>query len=202
MTEINLTHEDKDRELVELCRKGDTGAFELLVRNYQKKMFNMAFRITGSTEDAAEVVQDSFVSAYRNLKNFEARSRFSTWLYAITVNTARNRLSQTRTRDRHETNSLDDPSPIDKNMKKFEPASGDASALDLLSRKEQQEKVQECLNRLDQEFREVIVLRDIQGFSYEEISAMLSIAAGTVKSRIYRARDSVKNCLKKIWGDR
>ncbi|MBI5075350.1 MAG: sigma-70 family RNA polymerase sigma factor [Nitrospirae bacterium] len=194
-------HEDKDRELVALCRKGDIDAFEILVRNYQKKMFNMAFRITGSMEDASEVVQDAFVSAYRNLKRFEERSQFSTWIYAITVNTARNRLTQARTRSRHETDSLDDPSSAGEDMKKFEPASGEPSALDLLSRKEQQLKVQECLNRLDHDFREVIVLRDVQGFSYDEISAILSIAAGTVKSRIFRARESVKECLKKMLGD-
>lgn len=201
MTETNPMHEDKDRELVALCRKGDIDAFEILVRNYQKKMFNMAFRITGSMEDASEVVQDAFVAAYRNLKRFEERSQFSTWIYAITVNTARNRLTQVRTRSRHEIDSLDDPSSADEDMKKFELASGDPSALDLLGRKEQKQKVQECLNRLDQDFREVIVLRDIQGFSYDEISAMLGIAAGTVKSRIFRARESVKNCLKKIMGD-
>jgi len=201
MTDTNPRLEDKDRELVALCRKGDTDAFEILVRNYQKKMFNMAFRITGSMEDASEVVQDAFVSAYQNLKRFEERSQFSTWIYAITVNTARNRLTQVRTRSRHETASLDDPSSVDEDMKKFEPASGDPSALDLLSRKEQQQKVQECLNRLEQDFREVIVMRDLQGFSYEEISAMLNIAAGTVKSRIFRARESVKDCLKKILGD-
>jgi len=201
MTDINPIHENEERELVTLCRKGDIEAFEILVRNYQKKMFNIAFRITGSMEDASEVVQDAFVSAYKNLKRFEERSRFSTWIYAITINTARNRLSQARTRRVHETSSLDDPSSIDEDMKKFEPASDDPSALDRLIEKDRQKSVQECLNHLEQDFREVIVLRDIQGFSYEEISAMLSIAAGTVKSRIFRARESVKDCLKKLLGD-
>ncbi len=201
MTDINPIREDEDSELVTLCRKGDADAFEILVRNYQKKMFNIAFRITGSMEDASEVVQDAFVSAYKNLKRFEERSRFSTWIYAITVNTARNRLTQISARSRHETDSLDDPSSVDENMKKFEPASDDPSALDTLIKRDQQKSVQECLNRLEQDFREVIVLRDIQGFSYEEISVMLSIAAGTVKSRIFRAREAIKDCLKKLLGD-
>jgi len=201
MTDANLKHEDGDRELVALCRKGDADAFETLVRNYQKKMFNIAFRITGSMEDASEVVQDAFVSAHRNLKDFEQKSRFSTWLYSITVNTAKNRLTQTRTRSMRESASLDDPSPCDEKMKKFEPASNDPSALELISRKEQQQKVQECLDRLEQDFREVIVLRDLQGFSYTEISRMLALAEGTVKSRLFRARDSVRACLKKLLGE-
>ena len=201
MTDKSLTHEDKDRELVALCRKGDIDAFETLVRNYQKKMFNIAFRITGSMEDASEVVQDAFVSAHRNLKDFEQKSRFSTWLYSITVNTAKNRLTQSKTRSMHESASLDDPSPCDEKMKRFEPASNDPSALEQLSRKEQQQKVQECLDRLEQDFREVIVLRDLQGFSYTEISRILALAEGTVKSRLFRARDSVKDCLKKLLGE-
>jgi RNA polymerase sigma-70 factor (ECF subfamily) len=201
MTDINLRNEDEDRELVALCRKGDVDAFEILVRNYQKKMFNIAFRITGSMEDASEVVQDAFVSAHRNLKDFEQKSRFSTWLYSITVNTAKNRLKQNLARRVHEPCSCDDTPYADSNTKRIEPASDDPSALDLLIRRDRQKGVQECLNRLEQDFREVIVLRDIQGFSYEEISAMLSIAAGTVKSRIFRARESVKDCLKKLQGE-
>lgn len=190
--------EDDDLEFVALCRKGDADAFELLVRNYQKKMFNIAFRITGSMEDASEVVQDAFFSAYRNLKQFEQKSRFSTWLYTITVNTAKNRLKQTLTRKTHEFHSSDDPLYADCSTKRIEPASDDPSALDLLINKDRQKSVQECLNRLEQDFREVIVLRDIQGFAYTEIADMLSLAEGTVKSRLFRARESVKDCLKKI----
>lgn len=201
MTDINPTYEDKDRELVALCGKGDADAFEILVKNYQKKMFNIAFRITGSMEDASEVVQDAFFSAHRNLKNFEQKSRFSTWLYSITVNTAKNRLNQNLTRKTHEPHSSDDPPHANSNTKRLEPASDDPSALDLLLKKDRQKSVQECLNRLEQDFREVIVLRDIQGFAYTEIAELLALAEGTVKSRLFRARESVKDCLKKIMGD-
>ena len=201
MTDINPIYEDKDRELVALCSKGDADAFEILVKNYQKKMFNIAFRITGSMEDASEVVQDAFFSAHRNLKNFQEKSRFSTWLYSITVNTAKNRLAKVRARNIHEANCLDDPSPRDEAMKKFEPASPDPSALDLLMKKDRQRSVQKCLNRLEQDFKEVIVLRDVQGFSYTEIADMLALAEGTVKSRLFRARDAVRDCLKRLLGD-
>jgi RNA polymerase sigma-70 factor (ECF subfamily) len=201
MTDINPIYEDKDSELVALCGKGDADAFEILVKNYQKKMFNIAFRITGSMEDASEVVQDAFFSAHRNLKNFQEKSRFSTWLYSITVNTAKNRLAKVRARNIHEANCLDDPSPRDEAMKKFEPASPDPSALDLLMKKDRQRSVQKCLNRLEQDFKEVIVLRDVQGFSYTEIADMLALAEGTVKSRLFRARDAVRDCLKRLLGD-
>jgi RNA polymerase sigma-70 factor, ECF subfamily len=201
MTDINPIYEDKDTELVALCSKGDVDAFEILVKNYQKKMFNIAFRITGSMEDASEVVQDAFFAAHKNLKNFEQKSRFSTWLYSITVNTAKNRLKQNLTRKKHEPHSSDDPVHADSSTKRIEPASDDPSALDLLLKKDRQKGVQECLNRLEQDFREVLVLRDIQGFAYTEIAAMLALAEGTVKSRLFRARESVKDCLKKIMGD-
>jgi len=192
---------DTEQEIISLCRKGDVDAFEVLVKTYQGKMFNIAYRITGNADDAAEVVQDAFVAAYRNLHAFEQRSRFVTWLYAITVNTSRNRLIQVMARKAHEAHSLDDPATPDGRKGSREPASGEPSALDQLTRKEQQAKIQECLDSLEMEFREVIVLRDVQGFSYGEISSMLGIAEGTVKSRLFRARESVRNCLNNIAGD-
>jgi RNA polymerase sigma-70 factor (ECF subfamily) len=193
--------EDEDRDIIGLCRKGDIDAFEVLLNKYQKKMFNIAYRITGDPDEAAEVVQDAFFSAYKGLKGFERKSLFSTWLYAITLNSARNRFKQMQARRRRETASLDDPSLSDSSVKRFDPPSDEPSAIERMEKKEIQRNVQKCLNRLDSEFREVIVLRDIQGFSYEEISAMLTLAEGTVKSRLFRARESMKNCLKKIRGE-
>lgn len=191
---------ENEQEIIALCRKGDVEAFEMLVKAYQGKMFNIAYRITGNAEDAAEAVQDAFVSAYRNLNTFEQRARFSTWVYSITVNASRNRLSQTRARTAHEAHSLDDPPDPDCGRARREPAAEGPSALDQLTGKEQQAKIQECLNRLEPEFREVIVLRDVQGCAYDEIGTMLGIAAGTVKSRLFRARESVRTCLKKLMG--
>ena len=103
---------DED-DIIARCRKGDVDAFEVMVKMYQGKMFNIAYRIIGDADDAAEVVQDAFVAAYRNLHAFEQRSRFSTWLYAITVNTSRNRMSQVMARKARETHSLDDPATPD-----------------------------------------------------------------------------------------
>lgn len=191
---------DEDLEAVDRCRKGDDGAFEELVMRHQKRMLNISYRITGSYEDACEVAQDAFVSAYRNLRGFKGQSRFSTWLYAIAVNLSKNRMHKIKTRVMREPCSTDDPvSTVNGEMRR-DPASSDPSPLEALERKERDVKIQECIGSLDQEFRSVIVLRDVQGFSYGEISAMLGTAEGTVKSRLFRARESVKDCLKKRFG--
>ena len=163
-------------------------------------MLNISYRITGSYEDACEVVQDTFVSAYRNLGSFRRQSRFSTWLFAITVNLSRNRVQQIRTRARREPYSMDDPVEGGEGEITREAESPDPTPIEELERKELELKIQSCIGALDPEFRSVIVLRDVQGFSYGDISAMLRIAEGTVKSRLFRARESVKDCLKHILG--
>ncbi len=192
---------DEDHECVSLCKKGDLDAFEMLVRKHQKKMLNIAYRMLGNYEDACEIVQDAFVSAYKAIKKFEEKARFSTWIYAIVMNLSKNRLKQLKTQLHHEQFSMDDPILTDDGNIRIEPASNEPSVLERLEKRDIQQKVQECINALDNEFKEVLVLRDIQGFSYNEISDMLKIAEGTVKSRLFRARDAVKDCLKKFIGD-
>ncbi len=201
MNEREHKNIDDDLGNVLRCQEGDVDAFEEIVRKYQKKMFNISYRITGDYNDAAEVAQDAFVSAYRNIKSFKGKSKFSTWLSAIVVNLSRNRLKQVRTRALKERFSINDPVDADRGQTEKEYASSDLSVLDKLERREVQLRVQGCINALDDEFKEVVVLRDIQGFSYDEISDILEIAGGTVKSRLHRARDSIKNCLKKFVGD-
>ena len=100
---------DEDLELVAACRKGDVEAFGVLVARYQKKAFNIVFRMLGDYEDAADVVQEAFLSAFRSIKKFRGDARFSTWLYSICVNQARNRMTQARSRSRHEGPSLESP---------------------------------------------------------------------------------------------
>ena len=192
---------DEDTEIVSLCKKGDTDAFEVLVNKYQKKMLNIAYRMIGDYEDACEIVQDAFVSAFKNMKHFREEARVSTWLYAIVVNLSKNRLKQVRVRGHREALTLDNPMNPDDRQLKREPVSGEPSILENIEKRETREVVQECINSLDYEFREVIILRDIQGFSYEELSDILKMKEGTVKSRIFRAREALKNCLKRVLGD-
>ncbi len=200
MIENKKEIKDEDQEAVFLCKRGDTDAFESLVRKYQKKMLNIAYRIIGNYEEACEAVQDAFVSAHKNIAKFEEKSRFSTWIYAITVNLSRNRIKQIKTELQHEQFSFDNPVLTDDGSVRLEPVSAEPSILEKLEKRDIQKAVERCMNSLSAEFREVIVLRDIQEFSYDEICSMLNLADGTVKSRLFRARDSVKNCLKKILG--
>lgn len=192
---------DADAVLVASAQAGDLSAFEALVLKHQKRMLNIAFRIIGEYEDACEVVQDSFLSAHRNLRGFRAEAMFSTWLTAITVNLSKNRLKRVIIRQRREPMSLDAPIRTDDGEVMPDPPSKEPSALDRLEKQDMKQKVQDCIGELEPDFREVLVLRDMQDFSYEEIGEMLKVAAGTVKSRIFRARESVKDCLKKAMGD-
>ncbi len=192
---------DEDSELVSFCKKGDVDAFEVLVKKHQRRMLNIAYRMIGNYEEACEIVQDAFVSAYRNLKGFKGKSKFSTWLYTIVMNLSKNRLKQLKTQLHREKFSMDNPILTNDGQIKVEPASSEPSALEKLEKRDVQQKVQECINSLDDEFREVLILRDIQGFSYGEISDLLKAPEGTVKSRLFRAREAIKDCLKNVIGD-
>jgi RNA polymerase sigma-70 factor (ECF subfamily) len=201
MREQGQVAADEDAHLVSLCKKGDVEAFEALVIKHQKMMINIAYRMLGNYEEACEVVQDAFVSAYKNMRNFRERSRFSTWLYTIVLNLSRNRLKQLKTQHSHEEFSIDDPVLPDTNRGEREPVSGEPTVLEKLETQELQRSVQGCIDQLFSELKEVLVLRDIHSFTYEEIRDILQIPDGTVKSRLFRARDAVKGCLKKVIGD-
>lgn len=201
MKEDRRKSSDEDHELVFLCKKGDTDAFEKLVIKYQKKMLNIAYRMVGDYEDACEIVQDAFVSAYGSITGFKEKARFSTWLYAIVVNHSRNRLKQLKTRSHYEKVSVDDPVFTDDGSLRMEVASDDPTVHEQLETKELKQKVQECIKALDETYRDVVVLRDMQGLGYDEIHDILRIPEGTVKSRLFRARDALKECLKKTLGD-
>jgi RNA polymerase sigma-70 factor (ECF subfamily) len=193
--------EDDDAALVRSARQGDLSAFEVLVARHQKRMLNTAFRIIGEYEDACEVTQDAFVSAYKNLNGFRAEAKFSTWLTSITVNMSKNRLKRVIIKHKREPVSLDAPIPTNDGEVMPDPPSKEPSVLDRMERQDVKRAVQDCIQALDPDFREVLVLRDMQDFSYDEIGGMLKVAVGTVKSRLFRARESVKECLKKAMGE-
>jgi RNA polymerase sigma-70 factor, ECF subfamily len=192
---------DEDEFLVRSAQKGDLRAFESLVEKYQKKMLNLAYRLLGDYEEACDAVQEAFLSAFRAVGKFRGEAKFSSWLYGIVLNQARNRLKQIASRERHQALSLDHPPAPGSERLAPDPPSPESSVLAQLEKKEIEEKVQDCIRQLDEGYREVLVLRDILGHSYEEIQQTLKLPDGTVKSRLFRARESVKNCLKKGFGD-
>jgi RNA polymerase sigma-70 factor (ECF subfamily) len=201
MREKERTIAKKDAELVSSCKKGNIDAFEVLVKKHQKSMLNTAYRMVGNYEDACEIVQDAFFSAYKSIKNFKEKASISTWLSTIVINLSRNHLKQMKIQRNREAFSIDDPVLTDEGKINVEPGSNELSILEKLEKKDVQQKVQGCINSLDNEFKEVLVLRDIQGFSYDEISDMLKIPEGTIKSRLSRARYALKDCLKKVTGE-
>ncbi len=198
--EMERSTADADAALVAEARNGDLSAFEALVIRHQKRMLNIAFRIVGEYDDACEVTQDAFVSACRNLQGFRQEAKFSTWLTAITVNLSKNRLKRMKVQRARVPYSLDAPRRTDDGEVMPDPPSGEPLVLDRLEQRDMQKTVQDCIKGLEPEFREALVLRDLQDLSYEEIGAVLRTASGTVKSRIFRARESVKECLKKAMG--
>jgi RNA polymerase sigma-70 factor, ECF subfamily len=192
---------DEDIEFVLLCQKGDTDAFVVLVERHQKKMLNIAYRMMGDYDEACDVTQEAFLSAYKSIKKFKAEAKFSTWLYRIVVNYSKNRLKQLRNIGHREGVSIDDSGEIKIEGALCQSSSKDANPGEQMELKEREAQVQKCITFLDEEYREVLVLRDIQGFSYEEIRGILKIPDGTVKSRLSRARNALKDCLVKVIGD-
>ena len=192
---------DEDLEFVTLCQRGDVDAFRPLVEKHQKRMVNIAYRMMGDYDAACEVVQDAFFQAYKAIRKFRGEARFSTWLYRIVINLSKNRIKQMKTRLEREGVSLNAPIETEEGEVPHDPPAEDPSALEQMERKEVQTAVQVCISALDDDYREVLVLRDIQGLSYDEIGEILKIPGGTVKSRLFRARDALKEGLKKVLGE-
>jgi len=192
---------DEDLQYVILCQKGRTDAFEVLVERYQKKMLNIAYRMMGDYDEACDITQEAFIAAYKSIGKFKAEAKFSTWLYRIVVNLAKNRLKQLSGRKRREGFLLNDPAEIEKQEISGQPLIDESDPGVQMENRERQINVQKCITSLDEEYREVLVLRDIEGFSYEEIQDILKIPDGTVKSRLSRARNALKDCLSKVIGD-
>lgn len=192
---------DDDLDYVMACRKGDTEAFSVLVERHSKKMLNLACRMLGDYDEACDVTQEAFLAAFRSIKAFKAEAKFSTWLYRIVVNYTKNRLKQRQSLSKHESASLDDAAEGHGDCAVCLTASNEGNPADHLERRELESQVQICIDALEGDFREVLVLRDVQGFSYDEIREVMQIPDGTVKSRLSRARIAMKDCLKKVIGD-
>jgi RNA polymerase sigma-70 factor (ECF subfamily) len=190
-----------DATLAQACKSGDLAAFETLVQRHQRMLLNVAYRMTGVYEDACDIVQDSFLAAWQKMGDFRGDAKLSTWLTAIVINHSRNRRQQTRQRERREPYSLDAPIPGGDGGRLPDPPCGSPSALDRLEEAELRTFLRRCIDALTPEFREVLVLRDMQELSYDEVAGALKLREGTVKSRLFRARDAVKECLKKAVGN-
>ena len=180
--------------LLDRLRAGDESAFEALVRGYSPRLFNVARRIVGSDEDARDVLQDAFLSAFRALRTFQGGARLSTWLHRIVVNTALMRL---RSRRRKPEESIDPLLPGFLGDGHFAERLRDWSEpVDAaLSRAETRAAVRHRINELPESFRTVLLLRDIEGLSTEETAKVLETTPNAVKIRLHRARQALRTLL-------
>ena len=178
-----------ENELVRAAAGGDEAAFGELVRIHENKVYHLALRMCGSAEDAGDIAQDAFLAAWRGLPSFRGESGFSTWLYRLVSNAAIDHLR--RTRHQRGNVSLDDE---ELNLDAADPAPGPQESAE---EEDLKSLVQDGLNRLGDDHRTVLVMREVQELSYEEISHTLGIDLGTVKSRLARARSALRKILLK-----
>jgi RNA polymerase sigma-70 factor (ECF subfamily) len=191
-----LSQQGDDLAAVEKASAGDSDAFEVLVRKYQGWVVTLAYRMLGNHADAEDMAQEIFLKAYRALPQFGRRSTFSTWLYTIATNHCLNQLESRRRRPRlQEMNESPrtegNPRPLEDRVP--DPTPG---ADRVVEQADLRRLVQAELLRLTPEHRAILVLRDIQGLSYEEVGGLLGLPPGTVRSRLHRARMELKERLK------
>ena len=180
-----------DHGLVDLCRRGDPQAFARLVALHEGMVFSLSVRLLGDPEEARDLTQEVFLQVYRTLAGFEGRSSLRTWIYRIVVNQARNRRRFWRRRFRDRSMPLEDVSGRDAERLADSGSGPDAS----YARREKSRRVQAALGRLSFDHRAILLLREVEGLSCEEVSRALGIAEGTVKSRLSRAREAFRAAL-------
>ncbi len=184
-SEEMVSEASSDAECVRRLLQGEADAFEVLVRRHQKAIFNLVYRMLGDYDETAEFLQDTFLLAYRSIRQFRGDANFSTWLYRIAINhasTRRRGLAKWQQR----TVPLDTTEPV--NEREPDPA-------DIVEQKEVQELVQKALNGLEASDAMIILLKDLQDVPYEEVARVLDVPVGTVKSRLHRARKALRSRL-------
>ena len=178
-----------DQELVERVKRGDKTAFDLLVLKYQQRIVNLVSRFVRNQSDALDVTQEAFIKAYRAMPNFRGESAFYTWMYRIAVNTAKNYLAVQSRR----------PVAAEQDITEIEQIEGNSALKDyatpehMLLRDEILETVVKAIENLPDDLKMAITLREVEGLSYEDIATAMDCPIGTVRSRIFRAREAINN---------
>ncbi|HWQ82812.1 MAG TPA: sigma-70 family RNA polymerase sigma factor [Ignavibacteria bacterium] len=183
-----------DEELILKFQAEDVGAFNELVFRYKDKVVNFLFRYTGDRDEAEDLAQDTFVKVFRSKHLYKEIAKFSTWFYTIAVNTAK---TNAKKKSRMSTISISDFDP--ENEKDFDLKDSGFSPEDNANAGIENQYIQQAINSLEEDFRSIIILRDIQELEYEEIAKITGLPMGTVKSRINRAREKLKKLLSDIY---
>jgi len=194
-----MSDREADQILVEQVQRGDKRAFELLVAKYQRKIFRLLSRLIRDAAEIEDVAQEAFIKAYRALPNFRGESAFYTWLYRIAINTAKNYLvAQGRRAPTSTETEIDEAENFDEGDQLRDVNTPDS----MLLSKQVGEAVNRAIERLPEDLRTAIVLRELEGMSYDEIATAMNCPVGTVRSRIFRAREAVAAELRPLLGTR
>ena len=189
-----MIEDDTDQQLVERVQRGDRSAFDLLVRKYQHRVLKLVGRFVSDAAEAEDVAQEAFIKAYRALPAFRGDSAFYTWLYRIAINTAKNALVSNRRRPVDFNLDLQDPEQYERHARLKEADTPEG----VLLTEEIRQVVEKALEQLPEDLRTAIVLRELEGLSYEEIAEAMDCPVGTVRSRIFRAREAIDKKLKPL----
>ncbi|MEJ2045072.1 MAG: RNA polymerase sigma factor RpoE [Reinekea sp.] len=179
---------DADLILVRKAQKGDPRAFDLLVLKYQHKVASVVSKLVSEHDAVEDIVQESFIKAYRAISGFRGDAQFFTWIYRIATNTAKNHLESMGRKPSYRGQNLDDVTQIDMTEKLHDQDSPDG----LLARSQLEQHLQKVLAALPEDLRVALTLREFEGMSYQDISEIMSTPIGTVRSRIFRAREAVE----------
>ncbi len=180
--------------LIARLRRGDPAAFELLVRTHQDRVYDFCVRMLSDREEAFDLTQEIFISVHRNMDKFRADAKLTTWIYRIARNHCLNRLKYLKRRGRGRSDEYGESNELS-----ITEAMGGSEAPDAaVSRKTDRQLVHQAITELDEDQRALVVLRDVEGLSYDEIMEITELAEGTVKSRLHRAREKLAGILSKL----
>lgn len=186
-TEVEDLADQQERDLIKDCQAGDSQAMGQIVRLYQNQVYNIAYGMLGNSEDAQDIAQDVFLSVWEKIGQFQFKSRFSTWLYRIVTNMC---INEQNRRQRRQTS----PTEMD-DSQAWTPVDSRTPEKEVLFA-EQQEMLQAALGQLKPDYRKILILREMEGLSYDELAEILNCSVGRVKSRLHEARLSLRKILK------
>ncbi len=189
-----MSTDPSDRLLVERIQSGDKSAFDILVRKYQHKVLKLVSRFVSDPAEAEDVAQEAFIKAYRALPSFRGDSAFYTWLYRIAINTAKNAIVSARRRPVDFDLDMQDPEQYDRHARLRDADTPEG----MLLTEEIRATVLQAIEQLPEDLRTAITLRELEGLSYEEIAQAMECPVGTVRSRIFRAREAIDRKLKPL----